>query len=114
MTSTGTPISFGVGATLGVICGAFFGALWKREFRWEASDDSREARRQILGAFLMGTGGMYALGCTIGQGLTAVSALALSAPIALAAIWLGAWIGLTYLIEGSLRGMFAQVTGRSG
>ena len=59
-------------------------------------------RRHIAGAALMGFGGVSALGCTVGQGITGLSTLSLSAPIALAAIFLGAWLGLRYLAEGRL------------
>ncbi len=104
MTMSSTPISFGVGATLGVIAGAFVGALYKREFRWEGGDDAREMRRHLVGGLLMGTGGVYAGGCTIGQGMSAASVLALSVPIVLLSIWCGVWLGLTYVMEGSLWG----------
>ncbi|MBU1210319.1 MAG: YeeE/YedE family protein [Alphaproteobacteria bacterium] len=106
MTSTASQLSFGVGSTVGVLLGAFAGALYKREWRWQTHDDTVEAKRQITGAFLMGTGGMYALGCTFGQGLSAIALLAVSAPLALASIWLGAWLGLLYLMEGSLTGIW--------
>ncbi|MBU2583635.1 MAG: YeeE/YedE family protein [Alphaproteobacteria bacterium] len=106
MTSTGSQLSFGIGSVAGVLFGAFAGALYMREWRWQTADDAVEAKRQIVGAFLMGTGGQYALGCTFGQGLSAMSLLALSAPLALAAIWLGAWLGLLYLMEGSLIGVW--------
>ncbi len=116
MTSTASQLSFGIGSTLGVLLGAFAAAHHKRELRWETHDDPVEAKRQIFGAFLIGTGGMYALGCTFGQGLSAVSLLALSAPLALASIWLGAWLGILYLMEGSLTGLWQtadRVTGRT-
>lgn len=103
MTMTNASLTFGVAATLGVIGGAFVGALIKREFRWEGADDAREMRRHLVGAFLMGTGGVLAGGCTIGQGLSAASVLAISAPIVLVSIWCGVWLGLTYLMEGSVR-----------
>ncbi|MCH9807526.1 MAG: YeeE/YedE family protein [Alphaproteobacteria bacterium] len=109
MTSTGSQLGFGIGSVAGVLVGAFCGAWSRRELRWETHDDAREARRQIIGAFLMGTGGMYALGCTFGQGLSAVSLLAISAPLALAAIWLGAWLGLLVLMEGSLAGVWGLI-----
>ena len=57
-------------------------------------------RRQILGAVLMGLGAVLALGCSIGQGLSAFSVLALSAPVTFAAIFAGAAIGLRQLITG--------------
>ena len=69
--------------------------------RWEACDDARELSRHLVGAFLMGTGGVFALGCTIGQGVSAVSVMALSAPIAMLSIAFGARMGLSYLLEGS-------------
>ncbi len=112
MTMSSSTLTFGISATLGVIVGAFAGALIKNEFRWEAPDDAREMRRHLLGAFLMGTGGVYAGGCTIGQGLSAASVLAISAPIVLVSIWCGVWIGLTYLMEGSVVGALKALAAR--
>lgn len=100
MTSGGGGVGFSVGSVFGVILGAVLGSLLQGSFRWEACDDSRELRRQIFGAALMGVGGVVALGCSIGQGLTAFSMLAWSAPVTLAAIVVGAVIGLRQLIEG--------------
>ena len=102
MTMNTATISFAIGSTLGVVVGAFLGAVRRGEFRWEGADDAREMRRHVIGALLMGTGGVYAGGCTIGQGMTAASLLAISAPVVLASIWLGGWLGLTYLMEGSI------------
>ena len=92
---------FSVGSVTGVLVGAFIGARIKQQFRWEACDDPGELRRQILGAALMGTGGVIALGCSIGQGLSAFSVLAISAPITLLSICLGAVMGLRHLVEGA-------------
>ncbi|KAF0675278.1 YeeE/YedE family protein [Profundibacterium mesophilum] len=100
MTSSGAALSFGVGSVAGVLLGAFAGSLWKGQFRWEACEDPRELKRQILGAGLMGWGAVTAAGCSIGQGITAFSVLAVSAPLTLAAIALGAAIGLRQLLEG--------------
>ena len=100
MTSSGGGLSFGVGSVLGVLAGAFAGSLIKGHFRWEACEDPRELRRQVLGAVLMGFGSVLALGCTIGQGLSAFSVLAFSAPVTFAAIFIGAAIGLRQLITG--------------
>lgn len=100
MTSSGNSISFGTGSVVGVIIGAFLGSLFKGHFRWEACDDPRELRRQILGAALMGIGAVVAVGCSVGQGLSAFSVLAFSAPVTLACIMAGAAIGLRQLILG--------------
>jgi len=99
---TGVLPDYGVGLVVGVVIGAAAVAWTKRDIRWEACDDARELGRHLLGAFLMGTGGVFALGCTIGQGVSAASVLALSAPVAMLSIAVGARLGLAYLLEGSL------------
>jgi uncharacterized membrane protein YedE/YeeE len=72
----------------------------KGHFRWEACEDPRELRRQIFGAALMGVGAVLAMGCTIGQGVSAFAVFAWSAPLVLAAIFVGAAFGLRQLISG--------------
>ena len=98
----GTTPDYGVGMVVGVVIGAFITAKSRNDMRWEACDDARELGRHLGGAFLMGTGGVFAMGCTIGQGVSAMSVMALSAPIVFASILLGARLGLAYLLEGSL------------
>ena len=100
MASTGSSVSFGIGSVAGVLIGAFIGSLIKGHFRWEACEDPRELRRQILGAAFMGIGAVVALGCSVGQGLSAFSVLAFSAPLTFISILIGAAIGLRQLIEG--------------
>lgn len=100
MTASGQTLSFAIGSVAGVWVGAFVGSLLKGHFRWEACDDPRELRRQIIGAGLMGVGAALAMGCSFGQGLSAMSVLAYSAPLTLFGIFLGAWVGLRQLVEG--------------
>ena len=100
MTASGQSLSFGIGSVAGVWLGAFIGSLIKGHFRWEACEDPRELRRQIFGAAMMGVGAVVAMGCSIGQGLSAMSVLAWSAPIALGSMLLGAYVGLRHLIAG--------------
>lgn len=100
MTFTGASANFGIGSVFGVVVGAFLVTLTKGELRLEGFDGRRELLRHLCGASLMGFGGVTALGCTIGQGLTGLSTLSLSAPLAFAAIFVGAWIGLRYLATG--------------
>lgn len=100
MTASARLPSFAVGSVVGVWLGAFVGSLIKGHFRWEACEDPRELRRQIFGAVLMGAGAVIAMGCTVGQGLSAFSVLSFSAPVTFAAIFAGAALGLRQLIEG--------------
>ncbi len=100
MTASGNALSFSVGSVVGVILGACLGSFSKGHFRWEACEDPRELRRQIFGAVLMGTGAILAVGCSVGQGISAFSVLAYSAPVTFVAIFLGAALGLKQLITG--------------
>jgi hypothetical protein len=90
---------FGVGSVIGTVIGAYLAALVAGEFRWEAFDDDREMRRHLVGAGLMGVGGILAGGCTIGQGITAGSMLALSWPVAVIGIIAGARLGIAFLMD---------------
>ena len=99
MLASGLRPDFPVGAVLGVITGAFVASKASGEFQWEAPDDAREMRRHLLGALLMGVGGIVALGCTIGQGITGMSTLALGSVLAVTSIFFGARIGLYILVE---------------
>lgn len=101
MTASGRDLSFSTGSVVGVVIGAFMGSFFKDEFRWEVCDDARELRRQILGAAMMGAGAILAVGCSVGQGISAFSLLAYSAPVTLIAIFVGATVGLRHLIEGT-------------
>ena len=100
MTASGSELSFGVGSVAGIWIGAFIGSLIKGHFRWEACEDPRELRRQIIGAGLMGVGAVTAVGCSIGQGLSAISVLSYSGPVTLIAIIAGAALGLRQIIVG--------------
>ncbi len=103
-------VDFGIASVIGTVLGALAATLFAREFRWEAFDDHHEMRRHLGGAVLMGLGGVLAGGCTIGQGLAAGSLLALSAPVALASMMLGARIGIA-VVMGDARewlGRFAK------
>ena len=99
---TGVLPDYGVGLVIGVVLGAAIVAWRRRDIRWEACDDARELGRHLMGGFLMGTGGIFALGCSVGQGISAASLLSVSAPIVMTSIVIGARLGLAYLLEGSV------------
>ena len=100
MTASGTALSFSVGSVFGVVIGAALGSYSKGHFRWEACEDPRELRRQILGAAIMGPGAVLAVGCSVGQSISAFSVLAFSAPVTFIAIFAGAAFGLRQMIVG--------------
>lgn len=83
-------LTFGVAAMLGVALGSFACAIATRQFRWEGFASMEDLRTQLVGAVLMGFGGVLALGCTIGQGMTGISTLALGSFISVTGIVLGA------------------------
>lgn len=85
-------MTFGIATTLGIGIGSFIYALATKSFRLEAFSTADDMMRHIIGAVLMGFGGVTATGCTIGQGLTGVSTLALGSFLAFFAIIAGAAI----------------------
>jgi uncharacterized membrane protein YedE/YeeE len=89
MTFTGSTISFGVAAVAGVIAGAFLYTVLTGKFRVEAFTDRGDMIAHLWGGVLMGFGGVLALGCTIGQGVTGMSTLALGSAISLLSIIFG-------------------------
>ncbi len=103
MLSSGVRPDFPVGAVLGVIVGAFVAARSAGQFEWEAPDGASEMRRHLFGAVLMGVGGIAALGCTIGQGVTGLSTLSVGSFLSIASILTGARVSLYWLIERHAR-----------
>ena len=87
-------VTFGIASVIGVVLGSFTYAIITRRFRWEGFASLADLRNQLIGALLMGFGGVTALGCTIGQGLSGLSTLALGSFIAVAGIVSGAVVAL--------------------
>lgn len=83
-------ITFGVACVFGVVIGSFLYSMFNRTFRWEYFNSPQDMFRHIVGATLMGYGGVTGLGCTIGQGVTGVSTLALGSFVVLFGIIAGA------------------------
>ncbi|MBI3570970.1 MAG: YeeE/YedE family protein [Gammaproteobacteria bacterium] len=100
MTFTGSTINFGVAAVLGVIAGSFLYAVLSGNFRIETFSTREDMVNHVIGGLLMGFGGVIALGCTIGQGVTGMSTLALGSVITLFTIIFGA--ALTMKVQGHL------------
>ncbi len=99
MFSTGMVLEFGVAVVGGVVSGAAAAAVLSGTFRLEGFSNPQRMLRSMGGGALMGVGGALALGCSIGQGLTGISTLALPSFLAAGGILLGAWAAL----KGPLR-----------
>ncbi len=89
-------LSYGIAGALGVITGSLGYALASRSFRWEGFRDAEDTANHLIGAALMGFGGIVAMGCTIGQGIAGFSTLAVGSLLTFAAIVAGAVAALKY------------------
>jgi uncharacterized membrane protein YedE/YeeE len=89
-------LTLGVVAVLGTIAGSAAQAIAARRFRWEGFSNTEDTANHLIGAILMGFGGVTALGCTIGQGITGLSTLAVGSFLAFGAILIGAIGGVKY------------------
>jgi uncharacterized membrane protein YedE/YeeE len=91
-------LTIGIVSTVGVIVGSALAALATRTFRWEGFASVEDTANHIVGGVLMGVGGVTALGCTVGQGLSGLSTLAIGSFIAFASIVGGAVFALRYQV----------------
>jgi uncharacterized protein len=105
-------LEFDVGLVPGVVIGAFLAALISREFRFQGFEGEANMRRAMIGAALMGFGGMLAGGCAIGAGVTGGSIFVATALVALFFMWVGA-VAADYLVD-QRRILSQPVGGREG
>jgi uncharacterized membrane protein YedE/YeeE len=89
-------VTFGIASALGVIVGSLVYALVSKSFRLESFRDANDMLRHIAGGILMGFGGIVALGCTIGQGITGFSTLALGSILTFLAMIAGSAATMKY------------------
>lgn len=99
MTFTGAQINFGIAVVLGMVAGSFVYAVVTRTFSIETFKSREDMINHMLGAVLMGFGGVLAFGCTIGQGITGVSTLSLGSFVALISIMLGSALTMRYQLH---------------
>ena len=97
MLSTGRALNFGVAVVAGTALGALAVALLSRDFRPESFGSATQMQRAMAGGVLMGFGGVLALGCSIGQGLSGVSTLSLASLVAFSGILAGIAVGLVVI-----------------
>jgi len=97
MTYTGATINFGIAVVFGMIVGSFLYALISRTFVIETFTQKGDMINHLIGGAMMGFGGVLALGCTVGQGVSGVSTLAL-----------GSFISVISIVAGSALTMRTQ------
>lgn len=91
-----TTASFGVLLVPGVLLGSLGAALLRREFAFESFRTPEDMANHLVGGLLMGFGGVVAMGCSIGQGVTGVSMLSTGSFMAVAGIVAGAWLAVRW------------------
>ena len=89
-----TIASFGVMLTLGVLLGSLLTAKLRKDFRVESFRTPQELTSYLAGSVLMGVGGVTAMGCSVGNGLTGLAMLSTGAMLAVAGIVAGALLAL--------------------
>jgi uncharacterized protein len=89
-------LTLGIVSMVGVAFGGLLGSLADRSFRWEGFGGVEDLTNHLVGGVLMGVGGVVALGCTVGQGISGLSTLSLGSMVATAAIVVGAVLALRY------------------
>ena len=87
-------VSFGVMVTVGVLLGSTASALTRKEFQLESFRSAEDMGIHLAGGLLMGFGGVTAMGCSIGQGISGLSLLSAGSCLAVAGIVFGAWVAL--------------------
>lgn len=88
--------TFGMASVLGIIVGAFISAKLSGHLKLEAFVNRTDLLRHLAGGALMGVGGVLALGCSLGQGLSGMSTLSVSSVLATLAMVLGAYGALKF------------------
>lgn len=89
-------LSVGIVSVFGVVAGSAAVALARRSFRWEGFGGTGDLGHHLAGAVLMGVGGVTAMGCSIGQGVSGLSTLSFTSFVAAAAMIAGAAAALKY------------------
>ncbi len=96
---SGSTLSFSISIIFGIIAGGFVMSFFNKKYRFSCAtpQNSDKLKNSIVGGSLMGVGGILAMGCTIGQGLTGISTLAFSSFIAIISISVSAYITALYM-----------------
>jgi uncharacterized membrane protein YedE/YeeE len=101
------PPTFDLGLVPGVVVGSFLAASLFGELRLEGFQGGASMRRYILGAVLMGFGGMLAGGCAVGAGLSGAAIFTMTSWVTLCAMWAAA-AATDRLVDGRPSGALDQ------
>jgi uncharacterized membrane protein YedE/YeeE len=91
-------MTIGITSVIGMITGSAIVSLATGRFRWEAFRGVDDMTTHLIGGALMGFGGVTAVGCTIGQGLSGLSTLALGSVLVFGAVIVGGWLGIQWQV----------------
>jgi uncharacterized membrane protein YedE/YeeE len=91
-------LTIGIVSVFGVVTGSAIYSLVTRSFRWEGFRDAEDTANHLVGAVLMGVGGVCAMGCTVGQGLSGISTLSATSIVAVVSILAGCIAALKYQV----------------
>ena len=92
-------LSFGISIILGVVSGAFIMSKFNKKYSFGCTSNLQRSKIKynIIGGALMGVGGVLAIGCTVGQGLTGLSTLAFASVLAISSIMLSGFFTAKFL-----------------
>ncbi|MCL4433112.1 MAG: YeeE/YedE family protein [Epsilonproteobacteria bacterium] len=96
---SGSTLSFSVSVVFGIVLGAFVMSFFNKKYRFGCviSQKNNKLKNGIFGGMMMGIGGIMAIGCTIGQGLSGVSTLAFASFLAITSIMISAYFTAKYM-----------------
>ena len=94
---TSKKVTLGIASVFGLVIGSAIYSIVTKTFHWESFRNAEDTGNHLVGGILMGVGGVTAFGCTIGQGLTGISTLAINSFIAIAGYIVGAILAMKYL-----------------
>ncbi len=96
---SGSTLSFSVSVIFGMVIGAFVMSFFNKKYRFGCviSQKSNKLKNGIIGGMLMGIGGILAMGCTVGQGLSGISTLAFGSLLAITSIMVSAYFTAKFM-----------------
>ncbi len=102
-TDRNTVATFGVMLSLGIVLGSHLSARVRGEYRVESFTTTRDLRHSVVGGALMGFGGVTALGCSVGNGVTGAALLSTGSLLAIVGMVTGTVLVLKFQARADAR-----------